>query len=296
MVCPRWVRTRIQPIAEADLLDALVAAPEAAPGVHEVGGPEVTTYRDLIATYAAVRGLRRRVIVDVPLLTPHLSSYWVDLVTPVSTSVSHALIESLTTEVVVRRPVEPPIPAAASGPADAIRQALDAQDADVARRLFDLPTGLQDGVYVNRVEVPVADADAVARDLGAVGGSIAWYGVVAGWRLRLLAGRLLGERLATSRPAGSSLHVGAEVDWWTVAGHDDRMLVLRSRGWFPGDGWIGWRMDGDRLVQVGAFRPRGVPGFLYWKLLVPVHRVVFRRMADHRAATTAGRARAPRAR
>ena len=73
-----------------------------APGVYEIGGAEVTTYRDMIAAYARARGLPRRRIVDVPYLTPRLSSYWVDFVTPVDRNVSHALIESLVTEVVVR--------------------------------------------------------------------------------------------------------------------------------------------------------------------------------------------------
>ena len=75
--------------------------------MYEIGGADVTTYGEMIARYAEVRGLRRRRIVDIPLLTPHLSSYWVDLVTPVDRSVSHALIESLTTEVVVTAP-DPP--------------------------------------------------------------------------------------------------------------------------------------------------------------------------------------------
>ena len=58
----------------------------------------------MIDAYAHVRGLRPRHIIDIPWLTPHLSSYWVDLVTPVDRSVSHALIESLVTEVVVIDP------------------------------------------------------------------------------------------------------------------------------------------------------------------------------------------------
>ena len=101
MVCPRWVRTAIQPIASADMTRYLIAAIDVAPGVYEVGGADVTSYREMIGAYALARGLRRRRIVDVPYLTPRLSSYWLDLVTPVDRRVSHALIESLVTEVVV---------------------------------------------------------------------------------------------------------------------------------------------------------------------------------------------------
>ena len=104
MVCPRWVRTRIQPVALDDLLAYLEQSLHVAPGIYEIGGADVTTYREMIAAYARVRGLRPRRIIDIPWLTPHLSSYWVDLVTPVDRSVSHALIESLVTEVVVVDP------------------------------------------------------------------------------------------------------------------------------------------------------------------------------------------------
>jgi uncharacterized protein YbjT (DUF2867 family) len=107
MVCPRWVRTAIQPIASADMIRYLIGAIDVEPGVYEVGGADVTSYREMIAAYATARGLRRRRIVDVPYLTPRLSSYWLDLVTPVDRRVSHALIESLVTEVVVEDQREP---------------------------------------------------------------------------------------------------------------------------------------------------------------------------------------------
>src|SRR6185312_14659523 len=69
MVCPRWVRTAIQPIALADVIRYLIGAIDVEPGIYEIGGRDVTTYRDMIAAYAHARGLRRRRIVDVPYLT-----------------------------------------------------------------------------------------------------------------------------------------------------------------------------------------------------------------------------------
>lgn len=284
MVCPRWVRTRIQPIALADLLDYLEQSLGVDPGVYEIGGAEVTTYRDLISQYARVRGLRRRRILDIALLTPHLSSYWVDLVTPVDRSVSHALIESLGTEVVV---VDPgPTRVAFSvrpmGVADALRAALDDQDLAVTRSLLDRRPGLLDGVYsvVVGLPVPAGREEAVARDLGTIGGSLRWYGAAVGWTARLLCGRLAGERLRPRR--ADVVAEGALVDWWRVARTGPGELVLRSVGWFPGDAWLGYRSRAGTLTQVAAFRPRGIPGFLYWKLLVPVHVVAFARMARHR--------------
>ena len=90
MVCPRWVTaTRCQPIAIADVLHYLaevVGIPAAAYEVWEIGGPDVVSYRDMMNAYARCAGLRRRVILPVPVLTPRLSSHWVKLVTPLPTT------------------------------------------------------------------------------------------------------------------------------------------------------------------------------------------------------------------
>ena len=102
MICPRWVRTRTEPVALSDVLEYLVRALEAPEGVYEIGCGEATSYQDMMHRYAAVRGLRYRPILNVPLLTLHLSGYWVDLVTPLDRKVTHSLIGSMTSNVTVR--------------------------------------------------------------------------------------------------------------------------------------------------------------------------------------------------
>ncbi|MDE0268172.1 MAG: SDR family oxidoreductase [Acidimicrobiaceae bacterium] len=105
MICPRWVtRTRCQPIAITDVLHHLVAVldePEAPGGIVEIGGPEVLTYREMMQRYAAVAGLPRRLIIPVPVLTPRLSSHWVNLVTPLPIGLARPLVDSLINDVVV---------------------------------------------------------------------------------------------------------------------------------------------------------------------------------------------------
>jgi uncharacterized protein YbjT (DUF2867 family) len=290
MVCPRWVRTRIQPVALADLLAYLEQSLNVAPGIYEIGGADVTTYREMISAYARVRGLRPRRIIDIPWLTPHLSSYWVDLVTPVDRSVSHALIESLVTEVVVidPEPARRAFSVTPMGVERALAAALDDQDEEVTRSLFARSGDLVDGVYsvVVDVAIPPGTADAVDRDLRTIGGRLNWYGAAPGWMARLVLGRLVGEHLRRGRPA--AVVPGALVDWWRIAWVGSGELVLRSVGWFPGDAWLGYRAAQGVLHQVAAFRPRGIPGFLYWKLLSPVHHVAFDRMARHRATRASG--------
>ena len=291
MVCPRWVHTRIQPVALHDLLAYLEQSLHVAPGIYEIGGADITTYREMIAAYAAARGLRPRRIIDIPWLTPHLSSYWVDLVTPVDRSVSQARSESLVTEVVVVDPeparrafsVEP------MGVERALTMALDDQDEEVGRSLLARQRGLRDGVYSVVVDAVVSPGmeDAVERDLETIGGRFSWYGAAFGWMARLVLGRLVGEHLHRRRPA--TVEPGALVDWWRIVRVGPGELVLRSVGWFPGDAWLGYRVGQGVLHQVAAFRPRGIPGFLYWKLLAPVHRVAFARMARRRVPSAPGR-------
>ena len=292
MVCPRWITTRVQPIAEGDLLRYLELAPGVPPGVYEIGGPEATTYRDMIATYAAVRGLRPRMIVDVPVLTPRLSAWWVDLVTPVDRRVSHSLIDSLVTDVVV----EDPAPATGAfdivplGVADAIRSALDDQASRVARALMTFGPGLRNGVYSMRSEagLPADAAPRAKEDLGRCGGDLGWYGLPWAWRLRMLLGRPFGEKGRLTRPA--AVEPGAEVDWWRVEEKTDDAMVLSTDGWFCGEAWLGFRVHEPpraRVEQVAALRPKGLLGLVYWRALWPVHVVVFRVMAERRVRRAA---------
>ncbi len=290
MVCPRWVRTAIQPIAAADMIRYLIGAIEVEPGVYEVGGADVTSYREMIAAYATARGLRRRRIVDVPYLTPRLSSYWLDFVTPVDRRVSGALIESLVTEVVVEDQgrtdaafaIEP------MGLPDALSAALDDQTLELDHDLLRRETGLQDGVYTVRVAAPLSRATPgrLEADLERIGGSYSWYGLSWAWRVRAFVGRAVGEYWELGAP--TKIVQGAVVDWWRIVRRGPGILVLRAIRWLPGEAWLGYGVDEHEFVQVGSLRPKGIPGFLYWMLLQPVHRRVFWLLARHRLARSVG--------
>jgi uncharacterized protein YbjT (DUF2867 family) len=97
MICPRWVATPTQPIALADIVAYLAAAAGAERMFgqsFDAGGPEIMTYRAMIEQIARIRG-KHPLIVQVPILTPRLSSYWLKLVTPVRANVARPLIEGL---------------------------------------------------------------------------------------------------------------------------------------------------------------------------------------------------------
>ena len=102
MITPRWVETKCQPIALRDVLGYLVGCTEAnatAGGVFDIGGPNILTYRQMMLEVASILGKRIR-IYGIPILSPRLSSYWVDLVTDVPSSIARPLIDGLRSEVV----------------------------------------------------------------------------------------------------------------------------------------------------------------------------------------------------
>jgi uncharacterized protein YbjT (DUF2867 family) len=283
MVCPRWVGTRLQPLAEDDLLAYLEESLTVPPGIYEVGTPDVTDYGEMMRLYAEVRRLRTRRIFTIPLLTPSLSARWVDLVSPVDRRISHALIESLVNEVVVHDP-KPAMTAFTVRPLpviEAIVRAIDEEAERVSEGFFDRAEGLAGGVYTMRCATPMTpdQVDAARTNLGRVGGDLGWYGMAWAWKLRLRLGRLFGERLSLRRP--ERIEPGAQTDWWTVTRADEDLLVLSTKDWFCGEGWLGYRVASSplRLEQVAAFRPKGLLGLAYWRMLWPVHWVVFRAMA-----------------
>lgn len=132
MICPKWIETRNQPIALKNALEYLVGClfQPATMGVTlDIGGPDILTYRELMLLYARVRGVKR-LIITVPVLTPKLSSYWVNLVTPVPAGIAMPLVEGLKNEVVCRnKKVREMIPIHLISMEEAIRSALSEMDA-----------------------------------------------------------------------------------------------------------------------------------------------------------------------
>ena len=128
MIAPRWVNTRTQPIALADVIRYLVAVlDDDTPGsrAYEIGGPEVLRYVDMLRRAARIQRHRSLPVFDVPLLSPRLSSAWLALVTDVDLATARNRVESMTTEVVVRdNAITAVVPGRPMGYDDAVRAAL----------------------------------------------------------------------------------------------------------------------------------------------------------------------------
>lgn len=131
MTTPKWVRNRIQPIGIDDVLHYLVEAatrPVPESRTWDVGGPDVLEYGDAMQVYAEEAGLRRRLIVALPLLTPSIASWWVGLVTPIPSGLARPLVESLEHDAVMSEhdidAVIPPPAGGLTGYRDAVARAL----------------------------------------------------------------------------------------------------------------------------------------------------------------------------
>ncbi len=305
MTTPKWVRTRCQPIAIRDVLELLVRAVEdEAPidRILEVGGPDTLTYQQMMQVYAEEAGLRRRLIIPVPLLTPRLSSLWVGLVTPLPTSVARPLVESLRSEVTVGDRAadallsHPPTPYR-----EAVRRALMTEE--ITTRWYDAepspalpvpgdPSWSGGTVFEDRRVVPTdAAPHHVFWAFSRVGGDVGYYGVNWAWRLRGLLDRLVGGiGLRRGRRHPENVREGETIDFWRVERVvSDETLRLRAEMRLPGQAWLEWNIEptdeGSDLVQVARFRPRGLLGRLYWYVMAPFHSVIFPRMACRIAAT-----------
>ncbi len=261
MICPRWVRTRIQPIAIRNVLDYLCAVldcPDARGRVIEIGGEDVVTYGEMLTVYAGVRGLRRW-LVSVPVLTPRLSSYWVHLVTPVPASIARPLVEGLRNDVVVRddaaRRLFPEIRPV--GYEEAVRLALRRLDAGhvetrwsdaLATSQGDVPPVVfadVEGMIVEQRQLVVpAPPETVFRSFSSLGGDVGWLYWNFAWRLRGLADRLVGGvGLRRGRRDPVEVRVGDALDFWRVEEVEpDRLLRLRAEMKVPGRAWLQFKV------------------------------------------------------
>jgi uncharacterized protein YbjT (DUF2867 family) len=314
MVVPRWVHTRIQPIAIRDVLHYLDRAADMPPEVNrpfDIGGPDVLTYLEMMQRYAAVAALPRRRVLPVPVLSPSLSSHWVGLVTPVPTGLARPLVESLRNTVVA---AERDIAEYVADPPDGLTSYDRAVELALTRiRSLDVPTRWSSAstagaastplpsdpewsggsLYVDEREREVqASPQALWRVVEGIGGERGWYSFPLGWRVRGLIDRFSGgPGLRRGRRDPDDLLVGDSLDFWRVEELDDgRFLRLRAEMRLPGLAWLELevgRSGGGATTfrQRALFHPHGAAGHAYWAAVYPFHGLVFASMQRNIART-----------
>jgi uncharacterized protein YbjT (DUF2867 family) len=300
MIMPRWVETRTQPIAIGDVVRYLIAALSDASSndaTYEIGGPEVMTYHSMMMRYARARGLRR-IMFPVPVLTPRLSSYWVDVITDVSASLARPLIEGLRSEMIVRGDAAL---WALGAPTIGFEEALEiAEESRSSRReapllwLVRLPHHLTD--FAKRRFIPpvlsdeqvrrsTASPEALWRSATAVGGRRGYPMLDPLWQIRGWIDRAFGgPGLNRLGPQADEVRVGDRLDFWKVIELDPgRRLRMRALMRAPGSAELELAVHSEHgvsvLVQTARFKPTGIVGRLYWWALYPIHLIIFSGMA-----------------
>ena len=307
MTTPKWVSNRTHPIAIRDVLWYLTHAAELekpVSGIFDIGGAEVLSYAEMMQKFAKLSGLRKRVIIRVPVLSPRLSSLWIGLVTPVPTQLARPLVGSLINEVVAdpNKSIDSLIPRPPQGLIDvstAIELALTrTNENQVETRWSDAtaptapwqkaqgdPSWAGESMYFDRRET-LADAplEKIWESIEEIGGERGWYGADFLWYLRGLLDRLVGGvGLRRGRRDPKTLRVGESLDFWRVEAieksGDERKLRLYAEMILPGKAWLEFRIkrvgDKTEIIQEASFAPRGLGGQIYWYVILPFHAFVF---------------------
>ena len=305
MITPKWVVTKCQPIAVRNVLNYLVdslSEPESVGKTLDIGGPDIVTYKELMNVMAKARGLPKRRVLAVPLLTPKLSSAWIHLVTPISARVARPLAEGLRNEVICRdHEAERIMPQELLSVKEAIEAALmriDEQDVETtwsaAGPIPGDPGWAGGEVFRDSWTVLVAASDVQAyQAVCKVGGGHGYYALDWLWHVRGWMDRLVGgPGLRRGRRDPENVAYGEALDFWRVTGIEaPDHLALRAEMRLPGDALLEFHIEqlevepGEdsppelvRVVQTASFIPRGLLGLAYWYSVIPLHGFVFRGM------------------
>ncbi|KMY67632.1 epimerase [Desulfocarbo indianensis] len=314
MITPRWVRSLVQPIAVSNVLGYLAGClehPRSAGRTYDICGPDVLTYEELFRIYAQEAGLRQRLVIPLPLLSPKLSSYWIHLVTPVHASLARPLAEGLSNSVTCSEnrirelmPQELLTCRQAIGDILAGREERAAQTCWMDAGALEPPAWAQGGdapyaggdvlqdAFRVRLDKPPAQVWPVVKSLGAGGGM---YHGQALWDLRGWLDKLAGGvGSARGRRHPSELLVGDALGFWRVLEiREGVSLVLLAEMKAPGEALLFIRLSpggaGSWLTIMGRFLPKGLAGLAYWHGLHPWHAWLYKGMLKSMARRAGAR-------
>jgi uncharacterized protein YbjT (DUF2867 family) len=303
---PRWMHNRTQPIAIQDVLDYLTSAldvPTCRGNIYEIGGKDVLTYAGTMYIYARLRGLKRRLFV-IPGMPVQWMATLAGALTPVPAEIAGPLFDGMRTDSVVQtdsaRQDFPQIQP--DGYESSVSLALERLSPDFLEPVWETGASSfrikQAGFFVEGLQIRLhARPESAYRVITSLGGKHGWLFLDGLWKLRGLFDRLAGGPGLRGRRSPAELVEGDVLDFYRVeALETNRLIRLKAELKAPGLGWMEWRIrlpsEGVvSLAQIAYFAPTGAPGFLYWYILLPIHRLVFagllkaiiRRAADRQA-------------
>jgi uncharacterized protein YbjT (DUF2867 family) len=297
MLTPKWVRTKAQPIAVDDVLEYLYQSMYLEYNKNLIVdiGCEQLSYKNMMLKTASALGLERRLI-SVPFMSIHISSYWLNLFTPVPYSVAKALIEGLESEVIIQNDnakkyfpnIEPInfISAVQKAQSEIKQNQVLSRWSDNGGKVWDEvhDREFSDAIFVDRQTLDISNFDKtrVYKSFCSIGGENGWYDFDWLWKIRGIIDQLIGGAgLKRGRRDSNSLRVGDSLDFWKVVDlKENERLLLFAQMKVPGSAWLEFKIKDNKLIQSAYFYPKGVWGRLYWYSLVPLHYFVFRNMIN----------------
>ena len=295
MTTPKWVNTIAQPIAIDDVLSYLQEAInlETKENLIVDIGSKALSYKEMMIGTANALGLKR-VIIPLPFMSINISSYWLNLFTPVPFSVAKALIEGLKSEVTIQNdhakkyfPQIQPI-----SYEDSVRNAIkEIEENQVISRWNDTANGvweknssneISQALYMDRKEADIShiQAQKVYQAFTSIGGENGWFAFDFLWELRGFIDKMIGGvGLKRGRRSQCDLRISDCLDFWKVVDlKENERLLLYAQMKLPGEAWLEFKIKDNKLIQSAYFYPKGVLGRLYWFALVPLHYFVFNNM------------------
>jgi len=305
MVAPKWLNTKTQPIGIRDVLKFLSSAAgrkETFDQSYDIYGPEVLTYKEMLLQFAKVRGLKRT-IVTVPVMTPKLSSYWLHLVTSTSYTLASSLVNSMGIEIIGKPSnINELLEVKPMNYQKAVELAFikieqnsilsswkdsyisSGRLKDYIYRFINVP---KFGCFKDYKEREVLDAQSTLNKIWSIGGDQGWYYGTFLWKIRGFMDQLAGGTgLRRGRTNPHRLNAGDALDFWRVIYADRRRkkLLLYAEMKLPGEAWLEFKIENNKLYQTATFRPKGIAGRMYWYLVTPFHWFVFNGMINRLVA------------
>ena len=299
MICPKWVYTKTQPIAIRNVIDYLIQTidmPMPNNQIIEIGGKDVLSYGDMIKKYSEVRELKRYLI-PVPVLTPNLSSYWVHWTTPLSSSITRPLVQSLKNESIVTNEIAikyfPKIQLIKYK--EAVQLALAKLNQQLVETSWsdslssshgsDVIVDIKaiEGLIVEKRSIIINSSDDnIFSFLLTLGGENGWLFANYLWEIRGYIDLMLGGvGLRRGRRNANEIKQGDALDFWRVEKLlTNKIIRLKAEMIVPGKAWLQYEINSiDKLkcelIQSAYFAPKGLFGLAYWYLLYPIHKIIF---------------------
>jgi uncharacterized protein YbjT (DUF2867 family) len=300
MITPKWVNTKCQPIGIRDVLKFLTGVlgkEETYNDSFDIGGPNVLSYKYMMKGYAKVRGLNLTII-NVPIMTPKLSSYWLYFVTSTSYKLAANLVDSMRINVIAKDHILQDILGIEPHTyEEAIEMAFvkieqnqvisSWKDSKVSSRYSqkDLNKYIKVpkyGCLHDHQSMKANDPQKALEKIWAIGGKNGWYYANILWKIRGYIDKLSGGvGLRRGRTNKDKIFPGDSLDFWRVlmADKEERRLLLFAEMRVPGEAWLEFFIDDKGVVHQNAtFRPKGLKGRLYWYSMLPFHYFIFNGM------------------